>query len=55
MYMYTDPNPTAASDPKDWGVNTMQGARWESGMDNSPMYDGPEEKANMRSVGYGKH
>ena len=24
-------------DPSDWGVNTMQGARWETGMDNSPM------------------
>ena len=28
-------------DPSDWGVNTMQGARWETGMDNSPMYAGP--------------
>jgi hypothetical protein len=28
------------------GVDVMQGARWESGMDNSPMYDGPDESAN---------
>ena len=22
-------------DPSDWGVNTMQGARWETGMDSN--------------------
>lgn len=26
--------------PGDWATNTMQGARYESGQDNSPMYDG---------------
>jgi len=31
-------NPTAP--PGDWATNTMQGARYESGMDDSPMYDG---------------
>jgi putative isomerase len=29
--------PLAVPDPSDWGANTMQGARWETGMDNSPM------------------
>jgi hypothetical protein len=36
-------------DPSDWGVNTMQGARWESGMDNSPMYDGPDGSSDNSS------
>ena len=36
-------------DPSDWGVNTMQGARWETGMDNSPMYDGPDGSSNNAS------
>jgi hypothetical protein len=26
-------------DPNDWNVNQMQGARYESGQDNSPLYD----------------
>jgi hypothetical protein len=30
-------NPTPRPDPSDWGANTMQGARWETGMDNSPV------------------
>ena len=36
-------------DPSDWGVNTMQGARWETGMDNSPMYDGPDGSSDNTS------
>ena len=30
-------SPISEDDPGDWGVNSMQGARWETGMDNSPM------------------
>ena len=26
-------------DPNDWNINQMQGARYESGQDNSPLYD----------------
>ena len=26
-------------DPNDWDVNVLQGARYESGQDNSPLYD----------------
>jgi hypothetical protein len=36
-------------DPSDWGVNTMQGARWETGMDNSPMYDGVDAASHNKS------
>ena len=36
-------------DDSDWGVNTMQGARWETGMDNSPMYDGPDGASHNKS------
>lgn len=36
-------------DPSDWGINTMQGARWETGMDNSPMYDGPDRASDNRN------
>ena len=36
-------------DTSDWGVNTMQGARWETGMDNSPMYDGPDGASHNKS------
>ena len=27
----------------------MQGARWETGMDNSPMYDGPDGASHNKS------
>ena len=36
-------------DPSDWGANTMQGARWETGMDNSPMYDGPDGSSDNKT------
>ena len=29
----------SAIDPNDWNVNQMQGARYESGQDDSPLYD----------------
>ena len=42
----SDPVPSYA--PPDWlGVNQMQGARFESGLDNSPMYDGPSYFNNV--------
>lgn len=41
--------PLAIPDPTNWGANTMQGARWETGMDNSPMYDGPDSASHNLS------
>eukprot|EP01052_Picozoa_sp_SAG31_P021517 SAG31_NODE_1669_length_7575_cov_2.213483_1_plen_997_part_00 len=43
----SDPIPRA--DSSDWGVNSMQGARWETGMDNSPMYDGPDGSSDNKT------
>jgi hypothetical protein len=42
-------DPILPLDASDWGVNTMQGARWETGMDNSPMYDGPDGASHNKS------
>ena len=42
-------DPLVIDDPSDWGANTMQGARWETGMDNSPMYDGPDGSSDNKS------
>ena len=37
-------SPVTSYAPPAWlGVNQMQGARYESGLDNSPMYDGPPD------------
>lgn len=35
-------DPNAAPGGVDGGVNTLQAARYESGLDNSPMYDGTD-------------
>jgi hypothetical protein len=42
-------SPLPTPDPSNWGANTMQGARWETGMDNSPMYDGPDSASHNTS------
>ena len=42
-------DPIPRPDPSDWGVNSMQGARWETGMDNSPMYDGPDGSSDNKT------